>query len=54
MPLYDYRCEGCRKSFSVHLTMAEYDKGKVKCPKCRSAKVKRVISGVSVITAKKS
>jgi len=56
MPTYDYRCEDCRKSFSVSRTWVEYDRQRTpKCPKCgRSKAVQQVYGGVLVKTAKKS
>lgn len=54
MPAYDYKCEGCKKSFSLILTIAERDKGKIKCPKCGSRKTRQLVTGFSVITSKKS
>jgi putative FmdB family regulatory protein len=54
MPFYDYKCGGCKKTFSLILSIAEHDKGKVKCPKCGSAKVRQQVTGFSVITSKKS
>ena len=43
MPEYDYRCEGCRHSFTVSLGIKEHDTAKVKCPKCKSARVRQKI-----------
>src|SRR6185369_10462548 len=34
MPRYEYYCEDCKKPFEVILTIAEYEKAKVKCAKC--------------------
>jgi putative FmdB family regulatory protein len=55
MPIYDYKCSKCKKNFSVQMTVEKYNKNpKATCPKCKSTKVERVFSGVSVITSKKS
>jgi putative FmdB family regulatory protein len=55
MPEYDYRCEGCGKRFVARQTFAEHDRAKrIKCPKCGSLKVARVIGTVFAKTAKKS
>lgn len=58
MPQYDYRCENCRKEFTVVLSLAEHDakdkKHRVRCPKCDSVKVRRVIQSVFVTTSRKS
>jgi len=55
MPEYDYRCEGCGKRFATRQTFAEHDRTKrIKCPKCGSQKVTRVIGTVFAKTSKKS
>lgn len=54
MPTYEYVCEDCSKSFSLIMKIADYEKKKVNCPKCKSKKVKQKISGFQTITSKKS
>lgn len=54
MPTYSYQCQACRKSFSLRMTIAEYDKARTKCPKCGSRKIRRRIKSIAVITSKKS
>jgi putative FmdB family regulatory protein len=54
MPEYEYRCEACRKKITVHQTFQEHDTARVKCPKCSSTKVKRVLATVFAKTSKKS
>jgi len=54
MPTYDFACEECKKKFSVTLSFSEYDGKKVKCPKCSSGKVRRVLGSVFAKTSKKS
>jgi putative FmdB family regulatory protein len=54
MPTYDYRCENCKKSFTVSLTMQQHDARKPACPKCGSRRVKQKITGFFAITKKKS
>ena len=55
MPDYDYKCTECRKRFTETQTFEEHDRGKrVKCPKCGSEKVERVIGTVFAKTSKKS
>ena len=41
MPHYEFICQACGKKFSVVLTLSEYEKGQVKCPKCGSKKVEQ-------------
>ena len=54
MPDYDFRCTECRKRFTETQTFEEHDHKRVKCPKCGSQKVERVIGAVFAKTSKKS
>ena len=54
MPRYDFICEKCNKSFTLDLKVAEYEKKKFRCPKCKSAKTKQQITSFQTITSKKS
>jgi putative FmdB family regulatory protein len=54
MPHYEYVCNKCKKTFSLIMTLAEYDKGNVACPKCKSKKVEQKLSTVFTVTSKKS
>lgn len=54
MPTYEYECRDCGKKFSVAQHISEHGKTKVLCPKCKSAKVKQVISAFTTKTSRKS
>lgn len=54
MPVYEFICQKCDHDFSLVVTISEYGKKKVTCPKCESDKVKRQISSFQTITSKKS
>jgi len=54
MPRYEYLCPTCNKKFSVDLTLAEHEKGQVKCPKCGSSKVEQQWAAFYATTSKKS
>ncbi len=54
MPLYDYTCPKCKKDFTAILTLSEYNKGQIKCPKCHSTKVTQKPSAFFAVTSKKS
>ncbi|HEU5334509.1 MAG TPA: zinc ribbon domain-containing protein [Terriglobales bacterium] len=43
MPLYEYRCRKCGKTFEVLRRMQDADND-LQCPKCRSRKVERQFS----------
>ena len=55
MATYEFKCSHCGKKFMVDQTFRQHDRHEaVKCPTCRSAKVKQQISRVFAHTAKKS
>jgi len=54
MPTYEYECRDCKKKFTVILTVSEYGKGKVACPKCKGKKVQQSISAFMTKTSRKS
>ena len=54
MPIYDFRCEKCKKKFTLTMSISEYEKTKVRCPKCKSSNVKQQIAPFQTVTSKKS
>lgn len=54
MPTYEYICEKCKKHFSLTITIAEHEKKKIRCPKCKTVRVKQQITSFQAITSKKS
>jgi putative FmdB family regulatory protein len=54
MPRYEFYCEDCKKPFGLILTLAEYEKGKVKCPKCGKEHVHQEAAAFFAVTSKKS
>lgn len=46
MPIYEYMCLECCEEFSLLRSMNASDRD-LKCPKCSSQKVKKVISAFS-------
>jgi putative FmdB family regulatory protein len=54
MPTYEFMCEKCKKTFSLMLSLAEYEKGRFRCPDCKSTKVRQQITPFTVNTSKKS
>jgi putative FmdB family regulatory protein len=54
MPVYDFKCEDCRKRFSVTLSVEERSRGKIKCPKCGSRKIEQQYASIYAVTSKKS
>ena len=53
MPTYEFVCEDCGKSFSVILSLAEYEKRQAECPKCGSKTLNQQITAFQAITSKK-
>jgi len=54
MPSYDYECRDCQERFNTILTLSEYNRGDVKCPKCGGKNVQQVPSAFFTVTSKKS
>ena len=54
MPLYEFKCDNCRKRFTFMKPITAYNPKRVACPKCRSRRVRRVWTAVNVVTSKKS
>jgi len=47
MPIYEYRCDKCEREFEVEQRIT--DPPLAACPKCRSRKVRRLISQTSFV-----
>jgi putative FmdB family regulatory protein len=54
MPTYDYRCDACKKKFSLVMTVSEHDTKRVRCPKCKSVRVTQQIQSFYAVTSSKS
>jgi len=54
MPTYDFRCGGCRKRFTLTMSISQRDRKRVKCPKCGSTKAEAIFSSFFAKTSKKS
>lgn len=48
MPIYEFRCLGCGNIFELLQLKKETEKIKMKCPKCSSPEVERVLSTISI------
>lgn len=46
MPLYEYKCNSCEKTFTV-LSLNTEEEKEIKCPYCQSEDVKKEISSFS-------
>jgi putative FmdB family regulatory protein len=55
MPLYEYECSQCRKTFTRRESFEEHDRRRnLKCPGCGSRKTRQLVPTAHVHTSKKS
>lgn len=54
MPIYEFRCRDCQKTFEMVQSVAEHEKASARCPHCNGTNVDRVLSRVYAVTSKKS
>jgi putative FmdB family regulatory protein len=54
MPTYEFLCDKCKKTFTLSMSIPDYEKKKYSCPKCKSKKLKQQISAFQTVTSKKS
>jgi putative FmdB family regulatory protein len=54
MPVYEFICRDCQKTFEVVRPISESSAGNLTCTHCGSAKVERTWSTVYAVTSKKS
>ena len=53
MPVYDYVCNDCHKTFELILTLKEHELD-AKCPKCGSKNIEQEATAFYAVTGKKS
>ena len=46
MPLYEYQCQACGREFQ-HLVLKKEDEANVRCPGCKGANLKKLVSRVA-------
>src|SRR6266702_202277 len=55
MPIYDYRCEKCRRRASLYYqTFSAAASAEPACPTCGSTEVRRLVSRVAVLKSEES
>ncbi len=55
MPIYEYRCADCGRRFSVFWrSFSDVEENKIKCKRCGSAQVRRLVSRVRVVRSEDS
>ena len=53
MPQYEYRCEACRRTVTLRLSITEHEKRRPACPKCGSKKLTQLLSSFLTQTSRK-
>jgi putative FmdB family regulatory protein len=51
MPIYEFRCLGCGNVFELLKLKKESEEAAMKCPKCKSEEVERILSTVNTIVS---
>jgi putative FmdB family regulatory protein len=55
MPVYEFHCRRCEKSFTAVMHVAEHDEDVAECPEChRKEDVKKLLSSFTAVTRRKS
>ena len=54
MPVYDYLCHDCDKSFEQVLSLNEHDQQEIRCPRCGSKNVEQEAAAFFAVTSRKS
>lgn len=54
MPRYEFYCNDCKKSFSLTLSLEEYEKRKARCPRCGGKNLEQRWAAFYAVTSKKS
>ena len=55
MPIYEYRCNDCRRRVSVFWrSFTEVESGHPRCPRCDSSDLTRLVSRVAVLKSEES
>jgi putative FmdB family regulatory protein len=55
MPIYDFKCLGCGKEFTVTAAVSQLEKGRAaKCPTCGKKKVQQLLTAFTAKTSRKS
>lgn len=54
MPVYDYHCQDCDKTFEKALTLREHDSKQMRCPHCGGKNIVQQAAAFYAVTSKKS
>ena len=54
MPVYEFVCNACQKTFTKILTVSEHENVKIVCPDCGSENVEQLWSAFYLVTSRKA
>ncbi|RMH08314.1 MAG: zinc ribbon domain-containing protein [Nitrospirae bacterium] len=54
MPMYEYKCLDCGKTFLVARSVKDHESGPPFCPSCQSSHVEHLLSAFMAKTSRKS
>ncbi len=54
MPMYEYYCRKCDKTFTLRMSISSHDTEQVRCPSCKETNVEQVMAAFVAMTSKKS
>jgi putative FmdB family regulatory protein len=54
MPVYEFKCLDCGKTFTLPLVVKDFEENKYECPSCKTKNLEEQFSSVNVVTGKKS
>lgn len=54
MPIYEYRCQVCKKQFEIFLSYQDYEEKIIACPACGANNIQRMISKVRIAKSEDS
>ena len=54
MPVYEYRCRDCQRTFIVVMSVKDHESEQVRCPQCQGTAVEQMITPFYTKTSKKS
>ena len=54
MPVYEYRCRDCQRTFIVVMSVKDHESEQVRCPQCQGTAVEQMITPFHTKTSKKT
>jgi len=54
MPVYEFKCLDCGKTFTLPLSVKEFENKAYECPSCKKKNLEEQFTSVNVVTSKKS